>query len=121
MNKKKWILIGIVILILVSLNNQQKQSVAAIQGASCMKDSDCPCFGTYNFSTSIPKENATAYGVGVARCSNSTKTCDMTYCVDIQPVGEWARDTPFVWVKEHILISALILVVIIGGFLYPKV
>ena len=107
-----------------------KESVAAIQGATCMNASDCPCWGTYNqteFGFNIdPDDNATAYGLGVAQCKiatgAATGTCDMTWCIDVQPIGTFARENIFEWMKDNILIVAgiILLSLIYFNVLWPK-
>jgi len=115
------ILLGVVLVIIVMgmQNTVKKDSVAAIEGAACVEDEDCPCWGTYNESTNIsPAENATAYGLGVASCKNSM--CDMTYCVDIQPVGTWLKDNPWQWMKDNVVMAFGALALLLLVLFWPK-
>ncbi len=117
----KWILIGALVLIVFSMKGTvPAESVAAIEGQQCINNSDCPCWGTYNFTTSLTKDDATAYGIGIASCESGA--CDMTYCFDIGPVGEWTRDHPWIWMKENILFTALVAGLSIWVlFFWPKI
>lgn len=121
----KWILIAGLVLIIFSMKGTvKKESVAAIQGQQCLKDADCPCWGTYNYTTSLPAENATAYGAGIANCKvpsgGTTGTCDMTYCMDLQDVGTWLRDSPWEYLRTNPLFTVGILVVAVGLIFWPK-
>lgn len=124
----KWILIAGLVLIIFSMKGTvKKESVAAINGQPCKLDADCPCWGTYNVTGlggTIPTENATAYGAGIANCKipsgGVTGTCDMTYCMDIQPVGTWLRDNPWAYLKENSLLTVGIIALGIGLLFWPK-
>ena len=99
----RWILIGALILIVFTMKGTAPaESVAAIEGQQCSVDEDCPCWGTYN----VTATDITAYGIGTASCSESM--CDMTYCCDVQPAGEWLRDKPWLWMKENVLFTVLL-------------
>lgn len=115
---KKWIFVALVALLVFGLHNTtKKESVAAIEGQPCTYDEDCPCWGEYTVSVI---ENATAYGIGIARCRD-IGTCDMQYCFDIEPVGEWLRENPMQWMKDNIVITVALIGLLVFVFvLFPK-
>lgn len=120
---KKWILVALVVLIVFGMKDAvKKESVAAISGQPCLNDSDCPCWGTYNVTAhggTIPQANATAYGLGIASCENNK--CDMTYCMNIQPVGAWLRDNPWSYLRDNPLITIGVLGLLVAIFAFlPK-
>lgn len=113
-NNAKILLIGLVILIIISIQEPaQKEAVADVEGQSCSVDTDCPCFGKIE-GTSIE-----AYGIGASTCTDK-KVCDTTYCIDVQPVGEWARDHPWQWIKNNPLIILAAIGLIILWFNWNK-
>lgn len=111
--KIKWnyIIWGIVLVLLLNFSAfiipPTAQSVADIDGKACTKDSQCPCWGTYKTTDATPITYE-AYGLGTASCVENK--CDVTYCLDVQPVGEWLKAHPFQWIKDNIKIAALIMV-----------
>ena len=114
----RWIFLGIAVLLFISMQGTlPKEAVADIEGKPCSEDVDCPCLGEYNYTTI---ENATAWGIGVGKCDETNNTCDMTYCVDLQPVGAWTRDRPFAWVKDNILVTFLIIGSLVMYAVWPK-
>jgi hypothetical protein len=122
----KWVMIAGLVLILFSMKNTvPAQSVAAIDNQQCAKDADCPCWGKYNYTTSLPEANATAYGVGIAHCEipsgETTGTCDMTYCMDVQEVGTWLRDKPWAYLRDNPLLTIGVIAVGLGLIFWPKV
>jgi len=129
MEKKQIILLVLLGVIVFGLQNTtKKENVAAIEGADCIKDEDCPCWGVYNTSLhgippewdqTNPKTNATAYGIGIAKCDDGA--CDMTWCYDVQPIGEWLRDTPWQWAKENTMLTIGIIITAIVLIFWPKV
>ena len=122
--EKNWILIGVLVVLLYFVWKQPTapavslQSVAAIDGAPCSADNDCPCFGKYNASTAVPTANATAYGIGVASCEAGK--CDLTWCYDIEDMGTWLEENPWAWAKSNPLIIMGILAMILLLIFYPK-
>ena len=93
------LLIGVIVLIVIGAqDNIPKRAVADVEGKACVVDEDCPCWGKL-------KDNTEAFGIGAASCSEETKTCDTSFCVDIQPAGEYLRDKPFQWVKDNIMLT----------------
>lgn len=113
------ILVAIGVLVILSMQQTiPKEAVADIEGQSCTVDEDCPCWGTYNASTSLSGDAATAYGIGVGRCTNNA--CDMNLCLDVQPVGEWLNDNPWNWLKTNPLATVVIVVIIVGLIMWPK-
>lgn len=111
--KFKWEIVGLAILAILLLNfsgfiiPSNAQSVVDVEGKECSVNTDCKCWGT--------TKGATAYGIGAGQCKNDI--CDMTYCIDVQPVGEYLRDHPFAWIKSHILIT---LGILIGGIVLAR-
>lgn len=116
----RWILLaGLVLIIFLMRGKVPVESVADIEGQLCSVDKDCPCWGKYNYTTALTEEEATAYGIGVADCKAGV--CDITYCFDIQEVGVWARDKPWVYLKENVLFTILILGLLVWVvFFWPK-
>ena len=116
----KWVIAGVLVLIVFGMQNTlPKEAVADVNGVSCTADEDCPCWGK------IETQNIESFGLGVSRCidcsqlSNQNLTgckkapsytsglhCDTTYCFDVQPIGEYARDNPWAWLKNNPLITA---------------
>lgn len=74
----RWVLLLIAILLIMN-PPLPKEAVADVEGQACTEAADCPCFGTYG--------DGTNYGIGVGSCTSGA--CDMTYCVDLQPMGEY--------------------------------
>lgn len=138
----KLVLIAALIILLFGLSNTvKKESVASVEGQPCVRDKHCPCWGEYKVEQrggTIPVDNATTYGLGVGQCIDcglakytnrtacekvghvSGMVCDMTWCLDIQPTGEWLRENPWEWMMENSVITSAILLVIVGLLLYPK-
>ena len=114
-NTSRILLIGAIILIFFGMQNTlPKQTVADVEGLACTKDTakkDCPCWGEI-------KDGPEAFGIGVGSCidcsigKNQNRTgcikadnpggmaCDMSYCFDVQPAGEWMRDKPLAWATD---------------------
>lgn len=116
----RWVLLGALVLIVFTMKGTAPaESVAAIEGQPCSEDDDCPCWGKYNYTTTLTEDEATAYGIGTAKCEAGV--CDMTYCFDVQEVGAWMRDHPWGWMKGNILFTVL-LVALFGWviFFWPK-
>jgi hypothetical protein len=116
------ILVAAVILLFFSMQNANtlpKEATADLIGKTCTvaKVSDnCPCFGTIG-NTSAGTA-ISSYGVGKGMCidcglaKNVNETaciigghtgyrCDMTWCYDMEPWAEWAKDKPFQWLKDN--------------------
>lgn len=118
----RWLLAIAVVVLFFSMQNMvPKESVAAIHGATCNEDADCPCWGEYNstmFPGQVPAGEETAYGIGVASCENGA--CDMTWCYDIEPWEEYIVDKPWNWLKENPT-AALAFVILLGFIIFwPK-
>jgi len=120
----RWFLLAALVLIIFGLNQGYlpKDAVADLEGATCVKDVDCPCWGKYNttqFSSSgLTEEQATAWGVGLGSCKDSV--CDMNLCVDVEPVNEWLQDRPLGWVKDNVVLMAGLLLGGIVLLFWPK-
>lgn len=120
-NMRMLILVAIVLLFLGMQNTVPKEYVSCVgstdpdclgvEGRSCSTDADCPCWGT------VPGTEVTAYGIGTAKCKDGF--CDTTYCFDVQPIGEWIRDTPWAWMKDNPLIVMLFIGLILVYAFYP--
>lgn len=117
MDKKILILILVGVLVF-SLNseNLQKQAVGNLEGQACAEASDCPCWGEYNI-TQI--NNSESQGLGIGQCIE--KECDMTYCVDVKPVGTWLKDNPWQYLRTHELFLFTLVAILIVWALWPKV
>lgn len=116
-----WLLLLLGVLLVLNMGNSTpaiKQAVANVTGKPCSIDSDCPCFGKYNYTSSGSTYITEAYGLGVATCN--TGKCDTTYCVDVQPIGQWARDNPWAFVRDNPIVLGLILAAIAIVALWPK-
>jgi len=120
----KWVILVIAALLIFFMKGTTvipKEAVADIEGQQCAEDADCPCLGKYNitqFGSSLSEEEATAWGIGVGDCKNNA--CDMTWCADLTPVGEYIEEKPWAWVKDNMIIAALIAGLVIVGLLMPK-
>jgi len=88
-----------------------KEAVADVEGQTCTLDKDCPCWGEIEGVT-------TAYGIGVSQCK--ANVCDTTYCVDVQPVGDWVKENPLNWIKDNIMLTLGILVLLLSVLFWPK-
>ena len=111
----RYILIGAVILIFIGMQDTiPKRAVADVEGRACIEDKDCPCFGK------IEGTDIESFGIGVASCDENTKTCDTSFCVDVQPVGVWAKNNPWQWVKDNILVVLGIIGVLYALVLWPS-
>lgn len=114
-NNIRWILLAIAVLLIFSMQNiSPKEAVADIDGQPCDTDSDCPCWGTYM----VTGENISANGIGIASCEDGL--CDMTYCVNVVPVGEWVRDNPFNWIKGNPLGFIVFIALLLTVMFWPK-
>ena len=122
-NKNIFIIVMLILIVVTFINpSTQKQAVADIEGQPCIEDEDCPCWGKYNvtqFSSTLPEDNATAYGMGLASCVDGF--CDVTYCVDVKPVGEWVRDNPWKYLRTNPVMLIFIILLIVGAAMWPKV
>jgi len=91
----KWILV--IILAFMLFNPPvPKESVAQVENQSCSTSADCTCFGNYAATSG----NVTNYGVGVGNCVNNK--CDMTYCVDLQPIGSYIMSHTSSFIKNNV-------------------
>lgn len=110
----KWLLVGVIVLVFLGgQDTLPKEAVADVNGQACTLDEDCPCWGT------IEESGVEAFGIGVSTCTESF-VCDTTYCFDVQPVGEWARDHPWQWLKDNPLITAAIVGLLVMLAFWPK-
>jgi hypothetical protein len=120
MEKQTKFIIAIVALLLFMVFNYNdinslKQAVADIQGKACALDNDCPCIGTYNYTTI---SNPNAFGIGVGECVNNK--CDMGYCIGLEPVGTWVKENPLAYLKTNPVMLVAILGVLLLLIFYPK-
>jgi len=117
-NNLRWILLGVVVIMFFSMQTAiPKQTVAEVEGEDCTTenvDTDCPCWGEMEGVTD-------AFGIGQGRCIEGE--CEMTFCFDLQRVGDWLEEKPLNWVTDPantmmvIAIVALLLMVIF----WPKI
>ena len=120
----KWVILIIAAILFFSMKGTTvipKEAVADIEGQFCEANEDCPCLGKYNvtqFGSSLTEEQATAWGLGVGSCE--TNACDMTWCADLTPVGEYIEEKPWAWVQDNIVIAMAIVGLILVGLLMPK-
>jgi hypothetical protein len=108
-----WIVLAFAIILFMSINHTPSmQSVADIEGTACNSDDDCLCWGSV--------DGTDVYGIGTGRCISGA--CDMTFCIDIQPVGDFFVNYPFRWFKENIVLAlGLIILGTLGAVYLPKV
>ena len=101
-----WIFAIIAVFILFNMSTQTpKLSVADVEGRSCITSDDCSCLSEG--------------GIGSGACTNNK--CDMTYCVDVKPIGDWIQDNPWQWIKSNILAFLAIVGLLILVAAWPKV
>lgn len=123
----RWIILGIAVLMIFSMYTNAsvpKEAVADIEGKACAAASDCPCIGVYNttkYPTSgLTETQAHTYGIGVGSCRETANTCDMTYCMDMQPVGTWLTEHPWTWLKTNPMYAVAILGLLLLVVFWPK-
>lgn len=111
MNNKniRWIFIAIVVVIFIAMQNTLPKEALAEDGDTCADDDDCTCQWASNQSS---------YGLGKGSCEEGK--CDMTYCINVQPVGTWLSEHPWAWLKENILLTALIIGLILMAIFWPS-
>lgn len=136
-NNMRWILlIGVALIIFSMRGTVPKEAVADVNGQLCGEDTDCPCWGEYNFLG-----NETAYGLGVASCINCSDSdnynatgclegtggpytdgmhCDTTWCFDVEPVADWAKDNPWAWMNDNPMMVIGVAALIIVFIAWPK-
>ena len=120
----RWVILILAAILLFSMKSTStipKDAVADIEGQYCEADEDCPCLGRYNetqYGSDLTEEEATAWGIGVGSCENNA--CDMTWCADLEPVGDYIRDNPWAWVKDNIVIAIAIVGLVLLGLFMPK-
>lgn len=120
MDNMRWLLVGALALIVFGIFGNgagEKNAIADIQGKSCAEDTDCPCIGfpaKYNYSS----PGAEGYGLGVGTCSSGT--CDMTWCYDVAGWGDWVRDNPWQWLKDHTAVTLGIVALGLLLIFWPK-
>ena len=112
-NLRILLIISIALIIFGSQETLSKRAVADIEGKACTENKDCPCWGKL-------ETGEEAFGIGVATCSEDTKTCDTSFCVDVQPVGKWLKDNPFQWAKNNIILVFGIIGLIMVFVYWPK-
>ena len=113
-NNAKILLFVLIGLLIIGIQEPvQKQAVADVEGQSCSVDTDCQCFGK------IEGTNITAYGIGASNCEKGK--CDTTFCVDVQPIGEFIRDKPYTWLKNNPIMIIWIIGLILLVAYWPKV
>jgi len=124
MDNMRLIMLGALVLLIFSLQGTvKKESIESIEGEACNVDDDCPCFGRYNATEAggtLTGDEARAWGIGVGRCEDSA--CDMSYCFDVEPWVDWAREKPLDWLtdKENAMTVLAIIVIGIGLIAWPK-
>ena len=113
-NMRLLLIAAVVLIVLGSQNALPKRAVADVEGLACKTNTDCPCWGKL-------KDNSTeAFGIGVSTCREDVKTCDTSFCVDVQPVGEYLKNNPFQWIKDNLVLSLGILALLISVAFWPK-
>ena len=110
----KILLIGTIILIVLGAQDTlPKRAVADVEGQACLADKDCPCWGKLVNGTE-------SFGIGSATCDKKTLKCDTTYCIDVQPVGQYLKENPLEWVKDNIIIVFGLIGLLIMLAAWPK-
>ena len=122
----KWVILAIAVVLIFYMKGAAvipKDAVADIEGETCVLDADCPCLGKYNvtqYGSSLTDDQATAWGLGVGNCKNGA--CDMGYCADLTPAGEWFKEKPMAWAQTdyNIIYVFAVAGLIIVGLVMPK-
>ena len=116
-NNMRWIILIAAIILIVNIQNiVPKEAVADIDGKACTKDADCPCIGKYNYTTI---SNPDAFGIGVGSC-NTTKQCDMSLCLGLEPLGVWVKENPIEWMTSNPLYAIAIIGLLAMVLFWPK-
>lgn len=103
----RWLLLVLAIVLILGMRTTApKLAVADIEGRACSTDDDCPCW------------SEGGRGIGIGDCED--RKCDMTYCLDVQPVGEWLENNPWQWVRNNVAISLLISGLLVVALFWPK-
>jgi hypothetical protein len=116
----RWMLLAIGVVIVLGMQQtlpkevMQKLALNETAGMACTDDSDCPCWGTYE----VGGADISAYGIGTSRCIDNV--CDITYCLDVQPFGEWARDNPWEWLRTNPLATVGLAGLLLLVIFWPK-
>ena len=111
----KLLLIGAIVLIFLGAQNTiPKRAVADVEGLACVEDKNCPCWGK------VTGTDIEAFGIGTATCNKETLKCDTSFCVDVQPVAEWAKKNPWQWAKNNIMMVVGIIGLLAVLALWPK-
>lgn len=110
---KKLLIVLIILLIFAIQEPSLKQAVADVEGQACTVDIDCPCWGQYMEGEIV------AYGLGSSLCTEGT--CDTTFCLDIQPIGQWFVDHPWQGLKNNPMILIIIIALTTLVIKWPKV
>ena len=110
----KMILLGLIILLIIGTQEPaQKRAVADIEGIACVVDTDCPCWGK------VEGAGVETFGFGTSSCEENK--CSTTFCVDVQPVGQWFIAHPWTYLKTHpmVILSSIGLIVLLAY--WPKI
>ena len=132
-NNIRWLIAAALILIIINMQSAiPKEAVADIDGQPCVVAADCPCWGE------LEDESEEAFGIGVASCNTcdqeqidenrsfcqgavvGQQVCDMTFCFDVEPIGDWTRDHPWQWLKDNPMMTVGILAMTILLVTWPK-
>jgi hypothetical protein len=106
-------IIAVLLLVIINqINLMPKEALADVEGRVCELDSDCPCFGEDN------QTGESYQGIGIGQCIDNA--CDLTYCVNIEPVTKFTRDN--IWgylrTKPFLIIGIILLLIFFAK--YPK-
>ena len=105
--------IVLLVLLIIGLQGQlPKKAVADVEGQACTTNKDCPCWGEL-----VSGEEA--FGIGTATCDEGTKTCDTSFCIDVQPVGQYLKDEPLQVIKDNIVLTIAIVGLILLTIAWP--
>lgn len=109
----RWILLGVLVILFFGMQNTvPKEAVADVEGQACNVDEDCPCWGELSDGTE-------AFGIGTATCDEGV--CNIDYCFDVEPIGDWLKDNPLQWLRDNTLVAAAMLVLLLVVIFWPKV
>ena len=112
-----WIAVAFIALMYFSqMNTIPKEAVADVEGKYCVENKDCTCLG--KFEEQGTTYTTQAWGIGVGQCVNNA--CDMGYCIDVEPIGDWMKDNPLHWLKSNPIWLLAGLAIIVVYFVLPK-
>ena len=91
----------------------ERPALLCMASVACVVDTDCPCWGK------VEGAGVETFGFGTSSCEENK--CSTTFCVDVQPVGQWFIAHPWTYLKTHpmVILSSIGLIVLLAY--WPKI